>query len=262
MKKPHILLLAILFSFNANAQWNFVTTFYSHHPDWSGNTLTDFLFLNDSTGIFCVNSYSGPGTTSTENDLFTEITTAYGYTVHTGDFQIGGAGYFPWIVERLGQSDTIIRSNALHFDLSVDTGVSWMPFITPSGDIEQFDFLNSSNGIIYSNYSPEKMFLYKNGSLITLPSPSSGGFTAVNDIEMVSTSTIFMISNSNTRLIVSHDTGYTWTTLIDTTMLLNHIEFTNPLTGYISCNNGNFFKTIDGGASWTLLNTGVIYNLN
>ena len=67
------------------------------------------------------------------------------------------------------------------------------------------------------------------------------------------------------RIYRSTDGGHTWSLQFsdpNQNMFLTQIEFANDSVGYASGNDGAFLKSVDGGLSWTIMNSPTLINLN
>lgn len=72
----------------------------------------------------------------------------------------------------------------------------------------------------------------------------------LNGISVISKDTIFVTGTK--KLYSSFDGGQHWNTLEITPDYINNVCFTSSTTGHVGCSNGNVYKTVDGGKTWTL----------
>lgn len=261
--KRFLFFVFVITSMNVNAQ--FVSFADFQHPVVPTLvTMGDMHFFNDSTGIFTMNYYSGsPHSGSTESVAHTQD---FGNTF-TNTTSMGGLGYYTCHYDGFKNSDTLIKALEMTCDITIsyDKGQSWSNlynYFDWTYQTKQFDFLSPSFGLIALNDgTSEKLIYYNSGTGNEVVEWASSGYMNVVDIEILSPDKIFMLADNGNKLIFSSDTAKTWTMLLDTTHAFTHIEFTSPLTAYVSGQTGSIYKTVDGGSTWNELTTGTMEHL-
>lgn len=180
-------------------------------------------------------------------------------------------------------SDDIIFMAAGSFLFkSLDGGASWTSYEVPFY-IESLDFIDEQTGAIGAF---DGTFIYRGGMFCT----SDGGenwqgimldtqYTVISDIQMINENFVIatpfapiVVEDTYHHFYISTDMGQTWE--IVTYPELNEdngllgIEFKNPDEGLISIGDfegSKIYKTIDGGASWSLdldLPEYIVQNIN
>lgn len=255
MKKTIVLAL-FLASFHTHAQWVAVKNFDfipgTATSGFNSERFHDMYQVNDSTVLCSMTRTICCSSGYTEEIL--HRTTDYGATWAVADYYSMGFLDVPWYFDGLSTPDSIIRTNLSNLELSADGGINWDTLsIGPFTLLHEifyntFDFYDLNHALFWS-FSSQELYLFLNGTTIVLPYTDS----IPAHIKMISPSKAFMICDGGDKLLVTNDAGYTWSTALDIAPTFRYLEFPTPLTGYLSCNGGIVYKTIDGGLNWNAL---------
>lgn len=146
---------------------------------------------------------------------------------------------------------------------TTDSGKTWQTVATLGDDmlLGKVQFTDSQNGFVTAGDS-NGGYLYKT---------TDGGNTWIkknfNPVQLGIPNDMFFI-NSNVGFITgpklfikTSDGGNTWRNVMDNSSYnFNNINFKSKSEGYATCNNGIYFKTVNGGDTWQMetLATGLI----
>lgn len=233
-----------LFCFQlAFSQWVKV---YSH----TGYPLSDFSFINDSTGI--LGSYQSFSPAS--KALVMLRTNNYGYS--WSNTSMTTQGNAPYISKINGDTISVYCKDSWYpgnFWITTDGGQNYQTASMQSG-IYNYHLKNINYGIVGWTNSIGRRY---NASFNFV-----GTFTtsSVNGLWVNSYKDFFAIVGNN--LYSTNDTGATWNIVASPTVTMSKIAFSSYSVGYIACSNGVVMKSTDAGNTWIYLNTGVTQNLN
>ncbi|HEX8269447.1 MAG TPA: T9SS type A sorting domain-containing protein [Flavobacterium sp.] len=88
--------------------------------------------------------------------------------------------------------------------------------------------------------------------------PSNVSFTRYDDVFFINNTTGWAADGSNAKVWKTTDGGSTWVNQLNESMLgdnyyFRNIEFLDENVGFLGTLDGEFFKTINGGTTWTLV---------
>jgi photosystem II stability/assembly factor-like uncharacterized protein len=284
MKKIFLILIIIHFSFNIlNAQW------INQHPNISPVQFNDVEFINNYTGWVC-GDYTILKTTNGGNNWIIQnhpATNKYLYSIHPVDLNVvycvgwfetvikttdGGSNWFALKNGPVGQGHSY---EALYF-INANTG--WY------GGFGNYVYKTTNGGVSFdSTYLlgvPMDMhFKDINTGLITggggevFKTTNSGitwnriylstnsGYGDFRKLSVINNQYCFVVEDGR-RVYKSTNYGDTWDSIgyVSGAHVPYCCRFSSLQTGWVGCDEGQMFKSTNGGASWNLQNTGTIGN--
>ncbi|MFP5469968.1 MAG: T9SS type A sorting domain-containing protein [Bacteroidia bacterium] len=218
-----------------SAQWTQINTS-------SADDYIHVSFVNDSTGVLA----SGRVLMLSENYGDTWDTIYYNSDDVISDVQFlnDNTIYF------IGYS----TSNALFLKKSFDLGNNWSTIDLPEGGYEKMFFTSPDAGHLLAQNIMSNTFdggdTWTNGTF-----SHTLGFL-VGDLFFTSSSTGYFVGYYNSVNYKTIDSGASWNLTPNTGGGLD-IYFPSLEVGYTCGHDGGALKTIDAGANWTSLNTGI-----
>jgi len=258
MKKLYFSICLVLFSASGFAQWSIIDTIgYYSYLNYSIQFIARYtddgfyskFYTDDSPSESNpVNMYVFK--TANDGQNWTNIISNSDYSLSSYDlaFPVRDTGFFSY---NYYAHSYLVRT--------INGGSSWTS-ISNSGPINLF-FINARKGygikgnIIYRYESDSIKHVdsipYKFYSPKLFFTPNKIGYAIYSKV------TVNPICN---HIIKSIDDGDSWNALtIDTTHNFIDLFFPSDTVGYLLCDSGRIYKTINGGQTWSVLNTGYIY---
>jgi photosystem II stability/assembly factor-like uncharacterized protein len=259
------------FIYNFNRDTVFLTNGSS--TGYNTNSISKVIFNDDNTGMAQTlfkryvnmggSTFQIPESTSyqlrTLNGGATWDTIPGAYKSFTG---------FRQDIQKCGR-DTIVTGyanstfEASYVYYSTDHGVNWNVIPTnwgPYANIKSgFHFISTRAGYYFSR----PFFMRRTGNTYvqtTLDQTSYSQYTSI--VRTIAPEKVACILDDYKRIVLSQDSGITWSSTFNSNLDLNAVAFADELTGYVSCDSGKVLKTTDGGMNWTTLNTGANVRLN
>ncbi|HVX27016.1 MAG TPA: YCF48-related protein [Parafilimonas sp.] len=230
---------SILYSIDSGTTW----TGASMNDE---NDIGDIQFINDSTG-FMGSTFLGYKTSDYGEswELLQPIPSAYDVQslsfIDTLNGYIATAGYSAGnLIQTTNGGKTWIKRNAPGFLAS---------------STDKIKFINSSTGF-FTSYG----VLYRTADSGLTWKKILNSSETVLDYTFLNGKKGFAVCSLG-KVYTSKDSGKTWQSFnLNTLEWLSSVYFYNDSIGFIGTRDSSIFKTVDGGASWTKIDT-YIYNL-
>ncbi|PIS31139.1 MAG: hypothetical protein COT43_00245, partial [Candidatus Marinimicrobia bacterium CG08_land_8_20_14_0_20_45_22] len=144
-----------------------------------------------------------------------------------------------------------------------DGGTTWHPvkvasaFPTGVSSHRVYDVaVGGDSTVALAAYHHACLISTNGGRTFTTKSPFSLGYVYSKYAEVIDNNTIICGGGSDNLIMKTTDAGANWDTLnVGTGQTLASADFIDASTGYLFCDDQQWFKTVNGGVNWTPLNT-------
>ena len=238
MKK--LIVIFCLTAFRMFSQWNFVNVLDGY------NTFVDLDFINDSTGLY------------TKNKFVSGSSGSSWYWTRTVDFGATWNNTFSSLDHYGTGCLQALKGDTLLMQWS-NSGIGGMQKITNACQASSqyvSTWLMNNYSFITSNYGLGLLY----GGSSSLSRIASNAMTPIYNFTSPVTSRLCLTSMHKafavcnyTILNMTTDSGFSWNPILTTNYNQNHICFSSPNVGYIACDSGKILKTINAGATWSVI---------
>ncbi|MGM0475362.1 MAG: YCF48-related protein [Bacteroidota bacterium] len=241
-------LLFLVVSTGVQAQWTI-----KHLDENSSTYRTNIRFKDDSLGLMM-----GSNSVILKSDDAGETWDAIdpGVLININDFQFVGDSIIYAAGDHYTGAGQDLKSMLIR---SGDNGDTWDSIAGfPGLQLFSLDFINHDTGMVAGF---DAILRTEDGgeSWDTVWSITGSGyrFGEFTDISFPDTETGYAIGKARTQeqsllkfMLKSTDAGISWDTIHTFDQILETLFFLDPDTGFVGSENGNIFKTVDGGESW------------
>lgn len=142
-------------------------------------------------------------------------------------------------------------------------GVNWLPLtIATTANLNKIYFVNDTMGYVAGDNG---VFFNTTNAGASWVNPIISGYPyKINSFAFINPTNGFAVGATPTQGFISKTTssGAYWTNIYLTFNTMNDIAFATSDTGYAVGDNGNIYKTFNGGQNWSILSSPTVLNLN
>lgn len=208
------------------------------------------------------------------NDVcFTNSDTGYsvgsdGYVIITPDAGVSGVGVSVSTsalntVFFINDSVGFVAGNNGKIFKTINYGLSWQALtIGTTANLNKIYFVNDTLGYVAGDNG---VFFNTTNAGASWSSPIISGYSYdINSYAFINPNLGYAVGATATQGYISKTTsgGAYWTNIYLTFNTMNDIAFATSDTGYAVGDNGNIYKTFNGGLNWSILSSPTVLNLN